>query len=549
MVTRTLPLSLTPGTPPVLLAALLSAALALPTAVAAQRASQGTTGATQPSAIIQRIELNREAVFDSTEARRHWLARVANSLHVLTRRSTIEHEMLLRPGSRYDTVLAVETAQNLRNMGIFSRVRVDSVRAADGLVARVTTRDAWSTTADLRFRGSGEQLDYQVTLDDENLLGTGTRIGARYRKTPDRSWRTVTLSRRRLIARRIGADVRFDFRSDGERQQVGITQPLFSVRSRFGFEFRAERSDERVLRFRGGEVEASDTLWREYRIGRADVTTAIRSGSGGYLRLGLTALLRRDDYARSQSGPFGRDVVATGGPFLEWRRADYLSAPRFIGLGRDEEVVDLGSSVRFGVLAAPAIFGYAANGIGGLALVHHGMRMPRGFAMLDAAANGRFTKAGLDSGSVFVAGTMALKPFRDHLLLVHARAGWIEAPRPGTEYDYGLVEGPRAYRTHAFTGDRAVFMTGEYRVILPRAVLGLANVGVAAFGDYGGAWFAGSPSRYGSSVGVGMRWGINRSAGLSPSRLDLAYRGATEVLPGGWVISVGRGLTISTSPR
>lgn len=184
MVTRTLPLSLTPGTPPVLLAALLSAALALPTAVAAQRASQGTTGATQPSAIIQRIELNREAVFDSTEARRHWLARVANSLHVLTRRSTIEHEMLLRPGSRYDTVLAVETAQNLRNMGIFSRVRVDSVRAADGLVARVTTRDAWSTTADLRFRGSGEQLDYQVTLDDENLLGTGTRIGARYRKTP-----------------------------------------------------------------------------------------------------------------------------------------------------------------------------------------------------------------------------------------------------------------------------------------------------------------------------------------------------------------------------
>ncbi len=542
-------MSLTASTPLSILAWLLTAAMAVPAALTAQSVSPGAAGAAPPSAIIQRIELNREAVFDSTEARRHWLARLANSLHVLTRRSTIEHEILLRPGTRYDTVLAVETAQNLRNMGIFSRVRVDSVRTADGLVARVDTRDAWSTSVDVRYRGSGEQADYQITLDDENLLGTGTRIGARYRKTPDRSWRTVMLSRRRLIARRIGADVRFDFRSDGERQQVGITQPLYSVRSRFGFEFRAERSDERVFQFRGGGEEAADTLWREYRIGRADVTAALRSGSGGYLRLGLTALVRRDDYAHAQSGPFRQDVVATGGPFLEWRRADFFSAPRFIGLGRDEEVVDLGSSARVGVLAAPALFGYERDGIGGFALLHHGVRTPRGFAMLDATANGLFTKAGLDSGSVFVAGTMALRPFREHLLLVHAHAGWIEGQRPGTEYDYGLFQGPRAYRTHAFTGDRAVFTTAEYRVVLPRAVLGLANVGVAAFGDYGGAWFAGSPSRYGSSAGVGLRWGLSRFSGLSPSRLDLAYRGATDVLPGGWVISVGRGLTISTNPR
>jgi hypothetical protein len=72
---------------------------------------------------------------------------------------------------------------------------------------------------------------------------------------------------------------------------------------------------------------------------------------------------------------------------------------------------------------------------------------------------------------------------------------------------------------------------------------------VAAFADHGGAWFAGSPTRFGTSIGVGLRFGVTRSAGVSANRFDIAYRVKNDVQPAGVIISIGRGVTFTTSPR
>jgi hypothetical protein len=499
--------------------------------------------------VLRAIEIHRQEVFDSAEARRNWLARAANNVHVRTRLHTIERELLIRAGEPYDTLLAFETVQNLRGLGIFRQVRLDTVQTDSGLVVRITARDAWTTRADARFRSTGQQADWQVSFFEDNLLGAGTRIGARYRKTPDRTLTTIQLAQRRLIADRIGVDLRYETRSDGERQRVIVSQPFFSVKSRFGFELQAERLDERVLRFREGQPEPADTLWRRYRLGRMDVSAAVRATSGGYFRVGLTALVRRDDYADLEAGPFGDDVIGTGGPFAEWRRADFRTTRRFLGLGRDEETLDLSTTVRTGLLLAPEAFGYREGGLGGFVLFHQGVRTPGGFTMFDITANGLFTAAGLDTGSVFVAGTVAVQPSETHLMVLHTQAGWIQGPRPGSEYDFGLAQGPRAFKAHAFTGDRALLATVEYRVVIPREVLGIANLGVAAFADHGGAWFGGSPARFGSSFGVGLRFGVSRSASLNPNRFDIAYRPGNDADPSGVVISIGRGLPFSTNPR
>jgi hypothetical protein len=181
--------------------------------------------------VLRRIEIHRQEVFDSAEARRNWLARAANAVHVQTKRHTIERELLFRTGQPWDTLLAFETIQNLRSTGIFRQVRLDTVRTDSGFVARVTARDAWTTRADARFRSTGDQADWQVSFFEDNLFGKGTRIGARYRKTPDRSYTTFQLAQRRLIANLIGVDLRYETRSDGERQRVIVNQPFFSTRS------------------------------------------------------------------------------------------------------------------------------------------------------------------------------------------------------------------------------------------------------------------------------------------------------------------------------
>ncbi|MGH7526105.1 MAG: hypothetical protein ACREMX_05330, partial [Gemmatimonadales bacterium] len=160
-----------------------------------------------------------------------------------------------------------------------------------------------------------------------------------------------------------------------------------------------------------------------------------------------------------------------------------------------------------------------------------------------------YTSAGLDSGSVLLAGTAVLKPIRGHVAILHAEGGWLEAPHPGAEFDLGLGVGPRAFRSHAFTGDRSIFATAEYRVTMVEDFLGMVGLGVAGFVDHGGAWYAGSRRRVGWDAGVGLRVGTSRSSDTEALRFDLAHRVGNDAEASGWVVTVGKGFVFSPLGR
>jgi hypothetical protein len=93
--------------------------------------------------VVQYVDIIRQDVADTNET--GFAARTANALHVRTRERVVEREVLLRPGMPYDAALAAETARNLRALGIFRDVLVDTVRSDSGLTLRVVTKDGWST--------------------------------------------------------------------------------------------------------------------------------------------------------------------------------------------------------------------------------------------------------------------------------------------------------------------------------------------------------------------------------------------------------------------
>ena len=73
---------------------------------------------------------------------------------------------------------------------------------------------------------------------------------------------------------------------------------------------------------------------------------------------------------------------------------------------------------------------------------------------------------------------------------------------------------------------------------------GLVSLGVAAFADYGGAWYSGSPRRTGSDVGVGLRISSPRAPpSKGAGRIDVARRRGNDVLESAWVMSIGTGFT------
>ena len=522
------------------------AVLLCPLTLGAQT-SADTAVSVDSARLIRRVQLVRRDIFDPHE--RSWFARMANRLHFQTREGVVRREVLLRPGQPYDSALVAESERNLRALGIFRKVEIDSVRTDSGVVLRVVTKDGWSTQLDWRFRSTGGEVAFTVGLVESNLLGTASNAALRYTKDPDRSSVALNFRRRRLFAGTVGLGIQYENRSDGRLGGIAIERPFFSLTSPHAFRFDAEDHDERVLRFREGLEQAQDTLTRRFSAVRGSAAWALRASTSGYLRLGVSAQVRRDDTLRLGSGAaFPKTVTGSVGPYLVWNQARFLVAQGYAGFAREEDV-DLGTTVRVGLQLAPKLFGYQRSGIGPEIGGRVGARLPGGFAYLDAVANGLYTAAGLDSGGVQLAGTVVLQPGDRHVAVLHVEGGWLKDPLPGEEFDLGLGSGPRAFGSHSFTGDRSIFATAEYRYTVIDDLGGLVGLGLAGFVDHGGAWYSGSRRRLGWDAGIGLRVGASRSTDTPALRFDLAHRFANDVESAGWVLTVGKGFAFTGSLR
>ena len=257
----------------------------LPITLSAQSATDSGPAPTPDRGIIRAIQVVRRDIFDPHET--SWLARVANTLHIETRAPTIRRELLFRVGEPYDSARVAESERNLRGLGVFRKVQIDSVHTDSGLVMKVLTKDGWSTRADWRFRSAGGEVEFTIGMVEDNLLGTASSASVRYRKTPDRSTVALGFRRPRLFAGQVGLALGYENRSDGRLSLIALEQPFYALTSPYGFRVEAEDRDERVLRFFDGSADAQDTLSRRYTLARASAAWALRRSSEGFLRLGV----------------------------------------------------------------------------------------------------------------------------------------------------------------------------------------------------------------------------------------------------------------------
>jgi hypothetical protein len=489
---------------------------------------------------IRAIEIERQDIFDTLEAR-GGLQRLGNALHARTRAGVVERELLLTAGEPFDSALAAETARNLRALGIFRRVQLDTAHTDSGVIVRVTTRDGWSTRPYVRFSSVAGQSDYTLGVTEENLLGTAATASLRYRGHPDRRSLLALFRQPRLFARSVSLGAAYEHRSDGRSASFSLGRPFLSLAARSAVSLDLIDFDGDVLRFREGAPAPATVLRRRFSLARVEAARALSASSRGFVRAGLTAQLRRDDFAdRAVPGAVpGREVTSAAGGYVRWYRTRYLILRNVRSFLREEDF-DIGSGVRFGALAAPRAFGYERDGAGLELSARLGVATPGGFVLLSGAANGRYDGAGLDSGTVRLGASALAQPAPAHAFTVQASGGWQRRPIPGDEFDLGLGTGPRAFPAHAFTGDRYVNLALEYRWTVAEDLWRFLGVGVAAFAEHGGAWFAGSPPRRGSDLGAGLLLGPGRTSGGEVVRLDLAWRPATDRLRAGWVLVVGR---------
>jgi len=522
----------------------LASLCAVVPAVSLAQSSKGTDGT--PSTTIGSVRVVRENVFDRSESS-NWLFRAANGLHVVTREYVVMRELLVQEGEPFDSAAVAETERNLRKLGVFRDVKIDTVRTGSALGLEVSTYDSWSTQVYTSFKAGGDQITWAIGLAEKNLLGTQNKASIRYTSDPDRSTTQVGMSLPRLW-KQLGISASYDELSDGKRAKFNASAPFVSNATRQSMSLEVNYNDGDVLRFFEGEAKASDTLRHLLTQGRASVGWAVRASPRAFVRLGSRLQVRREDFTEPASSPATsgeRSLFSELEFSLEASQSSFAVVHGYRNLGGREDV-DLSRTLRVSVWLAPSAWGYARTGVGPAISLFMGKPFDKGlfkgFASGEIRASGLFTSEGLDSGTVVTGAVLALQPASRHSVVLNGDLGWRKNPRPGDEFDLGLSFGPRGFPLHAFTGDRAFFTTAEYRWMATPDLWGLAAIGLAAFFDYGGAWYDGSARRTGTDVGVGIRLGSTRSSsGKAATRVDFARRFANDVLPDEWVIAVGAG--------
>ena len=522
---------------------ILAALLGLPVASAnGQETPPALSDTIAP--VVDSIAIITQNVFTDEEAENTGIFRFANKLRFKTREWVVDRELLMRVGQPYDSLLTEETERNLRSLGLFAEVSVDTVTENGQLVSTVRTRDAWSTQPliELSFQSDGT-ITGRLGLTETNIFGTGNYAHIAYRKDVDRDGMELSGELRRLAGTQVNVGGQYYNLSDGNWGDWFIGDPWRSFNDRRAIVYAGDAADRQAIQYRVESSSVRDTTryWHENYSHRGILGFATNATPRYYTRFGVIGEIRNQKYVLVQdtSQLVPDTVLAFVGVFGEYRRSEFRVL-RFMN-GFAEEDIDLSATVSLGLNIAPNAFGYDSFGLGPSMFLQAGGSLGEGFVHGKLSANGLFNAAGLDSGRVNLAVTVAQKLARRHATMLHARAGMMENPPPSGEYDLGFAFPPRSWEPHSFVGTRSLSGTLEHRWWAMDNVLNLFGIGLVGFVDYGGAWYEDQAPRWGGAAGIGIRTGSSRGSAADTGRIDLGYRFGQDVTGSRWVISFGSG--------
>jgi hypothetical protein len=495
---------------------------------------------------IRRIRIESENVFQDAETL--FLGRIADAIHGTTRADVIRRELLFSEGDLLDPAKLVETERNLRLLGLFRTVAISGEPVAgspDEIDIVVHTRDAWTTELSGNLGRAGGRAHYGVSIEEKNLFGQGKKISLAVAQRPDRSTREILYSDPQFLGQRLGLDLLYDSNSDGDRRHFSLTSGFRSLDSPRGgtLLFDQGRSKTRLYA-NGGEVARFEMDTRSYEV-----------SAGRRLSLdGDRPVTRLFVGYRRQEARFGGVERSPDGFVLpDERRFGYVFArveiarPEFavehnVGFFLRDEDFDVGRQLSLEVGYSPSILN-AQTAVGAGATWSQGLRIPRGFLIASLGASTRARDGSLENTLVEGELLAVWRPSDGSPQTVVGRA----LVTYGHELDREVqveadgANGLRAYRLHAFAGDRRVVLNLEDRVRLTPELLHLFVLGVAAFVDAGYAWPTGEAVRLADlrvDAGLGLRVGLPRASRHALFRIDLAYALRPDLRGRrGWLVS------------
>ena len=477
---------------------------------------------------VKNIYLNKKDVFDSTSKDWFFAARLANSLHTMTRDYVIEDEFLFDEDEFLEPDNCEETARNLRSIGIFASVSitVDTLENDEADVF-VTTQDRWSTVPSLIYSTSGGVQNYGVQYRELNLFGWGSYFGAQglYRTENSIGWQgKIDFIQRKIFRSTLtfsGSLRANKYRTDQlatiEKQYLTLSTPMaygVSYFDSFGKDFVFSGSRYSLQPFHLGQAEAwfsiagkkKDRIFATLYTGVQDVvrfnpTYRQAFDNSGKVLVGFSSLTqnfqtvnRLNSYEIEDMpiGAWGTVVLGKTFPIIWKSTTTSLDGGLFYAGGQVEQSALWGNLYVFGQISGGSGF---------------------------SSANARYTYQEF----------LGISHYRltDKLILAgrlrqQTAWNWDGFRQLVLDADAGL----RGYRANGLAGDNRIIGNLEARFFTDWELWIFRFSGVA-FYDIGSVWQVNTPisgAQFHHALGMGLRLHNTKTIGQDATlRVDVAY--------------------------
>lgn len=482
---------------------------------------------------VGEIQIANSNIFDETdplENRR--LYRWANALHIKTRPRVIRAQLLFDTDDTYSQQVIDETERLLRSNPYLHDADIVPISYANGVVdLEVQTTDVWTLDPSISFGRGGGKNSGGIGLKDQNLLGSGTSIGIKYKSNVDRDTLSLKYFDRNLRGSRYRIGAIYADASDGYTTGFELGRPFFALDTRRagGISLFDQRRTESV--YDRGDVFSQ----YEHSSVRHEAYYGWSSGlQGNWTRRYLSGV----HYDSHEFGPAPDDLYPStlipenrrfAAPFvgIEIVQNDFATTRNFDQMNRTEDRY-------FGTRAALKI-GYASQSFGSLSdawlidgYIHRTLfRKPKSTLVASANFDGRIEDG--TGRNVRLSLSARYDNRQSEKRLFHTRLAATVGSRldiDNTTY-LGGDNGLRGYPLRYQSGDKSLLLTVEQRLFTDWYPFRLFNIGGAVFFDAGRTWGPnpadGKNLGWLRDIGIGLRIGNTRSGVARMFHIDLAY--------------------------
>ena len=481
---------------------------------------------------IREVILEKHNIFDlSNPAENKWLYRWANRLHILTRDSVIDNQLLFGPGDDFEQRLLEESARILRSNRFIFEAVIEPVKYENGVVdVKVTTQDVWSLTPDLSFSRTGGENRTAIGIEETNFFGRGQLLRLKWIDSVDRTSTQFDFEDRNLGSSWVSVNLRLADNSDGDTKFLSVIRPFHALDSRWTAGGWVSANDKRTALYRLGNEAAEYRHKRDFHTAFGGWSRGLRDG---WVRRWSTGVVYDDNRFSQVQDPTLPAVIPDDRklvyPFvgLEILEDDFSTSTNANQMGRTEDFF-MGTRISASLGWADESYGADRDALVAAASANLGFgSLDKTALLLSLVADGRREGGNTTNAKTRVVARFYHRQSEKRLFFMTLSGVAGHALDLDNPVQLGGKSGLRGYPLRYQTGDSKMLFSVEQRYFTDWYPWRLFRVGGAIFFDVGRTWGdnpIGEPNLgWLKDVGFGLRFAPTRFSTNKVAHLDFAF--------------------------